>query len=155
MDRRALNDTQTNGPPAAATLTPMALHVLIALGDGPLHGYALMQQVVARGVRDVALAPGTLYRVLDRLRTDSLIAEIDRAEIDGCPVRGGGDTRRRYYRLTDHGRHAALGEKHRCVALIAAMDATALLRGRCAADTAQPAPQHQAPRQEETRCADD
>jgi len=114
-----------------------------------------MQQVVARGVRAVALAPGTLYRVLDRLRTDGLIAEIDRAEIDGRPVRGGRDTRRRYYQLTERGRHAALGEKHRFVALIAAMDATALLRGRCAADTAHPVPQGQVPRQEETRCADD
>jgi len=114
-----------------------------------------MHQVVARGVRAVALAPGTLYRVLDRLRTDGLIAEIDRAEIDGRPVRGGRDTRRRYYQLTERGRHAALGEKHRFVALIAAMDATALLRGRCAADTAHPVPQGQVPRQEETRCADD
>ena len=155
MDRRALNDTQTDGPPAAATLTPTALHVLIALGDGPLHGYALMRQVGARGVRDVALAPGTLYRVLDRLRTGGLIAEIDRGEIDGRPLRGGGDTRRRYYRLTDHGRQAALGEKHRCVALIAAMDATPLLRDGCGADTARrPAP-GRVPRQEETPCAAD
>jgi len=45
---------------------------------------------VARGCRDVALAPGTLYRLLGRLCTDGLIAEIDRAEIDGHPPRGGG-----------------------------------------------------------------
>jgi len=154
MDRRALNDTQTDGPPAAATLTPVALHVLIALGDGPLHGYALMQQVGARGVPDVALALGTLYRVLDRLRTTGLIAEIDRAEIDEHPLRGGGDTRRRYYRLTERGQHAALGEKRRLVALIAAMDATSLLRSRCAADTPPLAPQGYAPHQEETPCAE-
>ncbi len=153
MDRRALNDTQTDGPPAATPLTPVALHVLIALGDGPLHGYALMHQVVARGVRDVALAPGTLYRVLDRLRTDGLIEEIDRAEIDGCPVRGG-DTRRRYYRLTDHGRHEALGEKRRLLTLIAAMDATTLLCDPCVADTPRPAPRGHQLRPEEAPCAD-
>jgi len=154
MDRRALNATWASGPPPAPPLTPVALHVLIALGDGPRHGYALMQQVVARGVRAVALAPGTLYRLLDRLRTDGLIVEIDRAKIDGSPLRGGGETRRRYYRLTERGRHAALGEKRHCVALIAAMNATTLLRDPCVADTPHPAPQGHAPRQEETRCAD-
>ncbi len=154
MDRRALNDTRADGPLAATPLTPVTLHVLIALGDGPRHGYALMHQVVARGVQDIALAPGTLYRLLDRLRTDSLIEEIDRTEIDERPVRGGGDTRRRYYRLTERGRHAALGEKRRLVALIAAMDATTLLRDPCVADTPRPSPQGHAPRQEETRCAD-
>jgi len=154
MDRRALNDTRADGPPAATPLTPVALHILIALGDGPRHGYALMHQVVARGVRDVALAPGTLYRLLGRLRTDGLIAEIDRAEIDGHPLRGGGETRRRYYRLTARGRHAALGEKRRVVALIAAMDATTLLRDPCGADTPRPAPRGQRPRPEEPPCAD-
>jgi len=153
MDRRALNDTRADGPPAATPLTPVALHILIALGDGPRHGYALMQQVVARGVRDVALAPGTLYRLLGRLRTDGLIAEIDRAEIDGRPRRGG-VSRRRYYRLTARGRHAALGEKRRVVALIAAMDATTLLCDPCGADTPHPAPRGQQPRPEETPCAD-
>ena len=38
MDRCALNDTRTDGPPAATPLTPVALHILIALGDGPRHG---------------------------------------------------------------------------------------------------------------------
>ncbi len=153
MDRRAVGDAQADGRPAASPLTPTALHVLVALGDGPCHGYAIMHYVVARGVRDVALAPGTLYRVLDRLRTDGLIEEIDRAEIDGCPVRGG-DTRRRYYRLTDHGRHAALGEKRRLLTLIAAMDATTLRRDPCVADTPRPAPRGQQPRPGEAPCAE-
>ncbi len=149
MDRRALNDTHADGPPAATALTPVALHVLITLGDGPRHGDAIMQQVVARGVREVALAPGTLYRVLDRLRTDGLIEEID-----ARPDAGRCDTRRRYYRLTERGRRAALGEERRLVALIAAMDATTLLRGLGVADTPRPSTQGHPPRQEETRCAD-
>ncbi len=148
MDRRALNDTHADGPPAATALTPVALHVLITLGDGPRHGDAIMQQVVARGVREVALAPGTLYRVLDRLRTDGLIEEID-----ARPDAGRCDSRR-YYRLTERGRRAALGEERRLVALIAAMDATTLLRGLGVADTPRPSTQGHPPRQEETRCAD-
>ncbi len=154
MDRRALNETGADGPPTAPPLTPTALHVLVALGDGPCHGYAIMHHVVARGVRDVALAPGTLYRVLDRLRTAGLIAAIDRAAIDGRPVVGGGDTRRRPYCLTERGRQAALAEKRRVVALIAAMDATALLRDPCVADTPRPAPWGQQPRPEEAPCAE-
>ncbi len=154
MERRAVNEMQADGAPVATPLTPVALHVLIALGDGPRHGYALMPQVGARGVPAVALAPGTLYRVLYRLRTTGLIAEIDRVEIDECSLRGGGDTRRRYYRLTERGQHAALGEKRRLVALIAAMNATLLLCGRCVADTPPLAPQGDAPHQEETPCAE-
>jgi len=150
MDRRTLDDTRADGRRAAPLpLTPAALQVLVALGDGPRHGYAIMRPVVARGVRDVALAPGTLYRVLDRLRGDGLIAEID-----ARPAAAGGDTRRRSYRLTERGRHAALTEKHRLVALIAAMDATTLLHGWGAADTPHAIRHGQAPRQEEAPCAD-
>ncbi len=149
MDRRALNDTGVDGPPAATPLTPVALHVLVALGDGPRHGDARMRQVVARGIRDVTLAPGTLYRVLDKRRTAGLIEEID-----ARPVTGSGDTRRRSYRLTERGRQAVLGEKRRLMALIAAMDATALLRGLGAVDIPRPAPRGPVSRQEEVPCAD-
>ncbi len=149
MDRRALNETGADGPPTAPPLTPVALHVLVALGDGPRHGDALMHQVVARGVRDVALAPGTLYRVLDRLRTDGLITEVD-----ARPAAERDDTRHRFYRLPERGRQAVLAEKRRLVALIAAIDATALLRGLCAADTPRPAPRGPVSRQEEVPCAD-
>jgi DNA-binding PadR family transcriptional regulator len=149
MDRRALNDIPASNPPPAPPLSPVTLHVLVALGDGPRHGYAMMHQVVARGVRDVALAPGTLYRVLDRLRTDGLITEID-----ARPALERGDTRRRFYHLTERGRQAALAEKRRLVALIAAMDATTLFRDPGAADTPHPSPRGRVSRQEEAPCAD-
>ena len=149
MDRRALTDTPVSSPPPAPPLSPVALHVLVALGDGPRHGYAIMHQVVARGVRDVALAPGTLYRVLNHLRTDGLITEID-----ARPALENDDTRRRYYRLTERGRQAAFAEKRRLVALLAAMDATALFRGPCVVDIPRPSPWGHAPHTEETPCAD-
>ena len=104
MDRRALNETGADGPPTAPPLTPTALHVLVALGDGPRHGYAIMHQVVARGVRDVALAPGTLYRVLDRLRTDGLITEVD-----ARPAAERDDTRRRRAQAQDEQRERGHG----------------------------------------------
>jgi len=51
-------------------------HILRALADGEeRHGYALMEAVEAATSGKVILAPGTLYRAIDRLLEDGLIVE--------------------------------------------------------------------------------
>ena len=88
-----------------AGLPPAALHVLLAIGPGERHGYAIMGEVRRISGGAVQMGPGTLYGTIKRLLADGLIEEIgERAtnEQDG--------RRRRYYRLTSLGRTAAARE---------------------------------------------
>jgi DNA-binding PadR family transcriptional regulator len=66
-----------------------SLLVLISLGSGPKHGYAIQTDV--RAFASVALGPGTLYAVLPRLERLGLI--------EALPA----EDRRRPYRLTGLG----------------------------------------------------
>ena len=73
-----------------------AFLVLTALAGGPLHGYALVEDVLRLSDGQVRLHTGTLYGVLDRLREAGLIRAVDREEIVESRLR-------RYYALTDAG----------------------------------------------------
>ena len=46
-------------PPIPAPLTPAVFHILLALADGPLHGYAIMQAVEMSAGEE--MGPGTIY----------------------------------------------------------------------------------------------
>jgi DNA-binding PadR family transcriptional regulator len=63
-----------------------SLYILLALSDGPKHGYAIMADVA--GISGVPLGPGTLYGALARLEQRGLIEPLEPVE------------RRRPYRLT-------------------------------------------------------
>jgi len=67
----------TNGGPAGArgilALPPATFHILLALADGELHGYAIMKGVTARSEGGVRLGPGTLYGALKRLLDAGLV----------------------------------------------------------------------------------
>src|SRR5438046_10347633 len=54
-------------PEAYLPLPPATFHILLALADGELHGYAIMKGVAARSEGSVRLGPGTLYGSLKRL----------------------------------------------------------------------------------------
>ncbi len=45
-------------------LTPTTFHIILALSEGPKHGYAVMQTVSAAGVN---VGPGTVYGALHRM----------------------------------------------------------------------------------------
>lgn len=66
-----------------------SLAILLALGDGPQHGYAIMTAV--RRLTGEPLGPGTLYATLSRLEARRLI--------EALPA----EDRRRPYRLTPGG----------------------------------------------------
>lgn len=94
------------------SLPAASLHLLLALLDGELHGYALMQRVAELSDGSVKMGPGTLYGTLKRLCDEGLIEEsTDRkARVD--------TERRRYYELTSAGRETALSELARLRALV-------------------------------------
>ena len=79
------------------SLSPAALHILLALADRPSHGYAVMRRVREQSDGRVPLQTGSFYWHLTRLIEQGLIAE--------APQRSGGDSRRgSHYRLTPRGR---------------------------------------------------
>jgi DNA-binding PadR family transcriptional regulator len=77
--------------------------LLLALGVGQRHGYALISDVEQLTDGAIRLGPGTLYRSLQRMRVDGLIEELD----DTDPVDDRRAERRRSYQITDAGRDAA------------------------------------------------
>jgi DNA-binding PadR family transcriptional regulator len=93
-------------------LPPAVFHILIALGDGERHGYAVMQDVADRTGGKVRMSPGTLYGSIRKMLDDGLIEE--------CFRRGtrADDERRRYYRVTKFGRAVAAAEAARLAALL-------------------------------------
>lgn len=95
------------------TLTTAALHILVAIGPGERHGYAIMAEVERLTTGAVRLAPGTLYTTIKRLLGAGLIEESGErpdASLD--------DQRRRYYRLTPGGRAVVAAEVRRLEALV-------------------------------------
>ena len=56
-------------------LPAASLHVVFALLDGELHGYALMRRVDELSDGGVRMGPGTLYGTLNRLVEGGLIEE--------------------------------------------------------------------------------
>src|SRR5688500_14430953 len=93
-------------------LPPASMHLVLALLDGELHGYALMQRVAELSDGSVRMGAGTLYGTLNRLLADGLIVETtDRIDRDD-------DERRRYYELTGSGRAVALDELARLRTLV-------------------------------------
>ena len=92
-------------------LTPVVLHILLALADGSRaesedgtgrHGYAVAQEVEEMTDGQIRMGPGTLYGSIQRMLTSALIEEVTRART-GQP-NADEDERRRYYRLTPLGR---------------------------------------------------
>ena len=99
-------------------LTPAAFHVLLALADGPKHGYLILKDVEERTEGGVRLSTGTLYGLIKRFLDDELIVEL---------AAGGDDDRRRPYKLTLLGRDVAAAEAARLEQLVSAARAVRLL----------------------------
>ena len=78
------------------------LHILLALGDADLHGYAIMQKVSHDTSGRIRLGAGTLYGAIKRLTAAGLIAVAPRRETT--------DQRRVCYRISAAGREALCEE---------------------------------------------
>jgi DNA-binding PadR family transcriptional regulator len=101
-------------PPDSLLPLPAAtFHILMALADADRHGYAIIQEVASRTSGETKLSAGTLYRSIQRMLEQGLIAEVRERpapELD--------DERRRYYRITPFGVDVARAEARRLAALV-------------------------------------
>ncbi len=102
-------------------LKPDVFHILLVLLDGPRHGYAIMRDVAESTDGKVRMLPGALYRHLQRMLDDGVIAEVDDAA-------GGADSRRRCYAVSDFGRAVAEAEASRLAGLVRAALAKNLVK---------------------------
>src|ERR1044072_450247 len=101
-------------PEKPLPLTSSVFHILLALSDGDLHGYGIMQEVSEHTGGQIRLGPGTLYGAIKRLLGNGLIVEVDER-----PDPGLDDERRRYYRLTDFGERGVRAEVQRISKMVA------------------------------------
>jgi DNA-binding PadR family transcriptional regulator len=119
-------ENEEKGPEGYLPLTSAVLNIMLALGNGELHGYGIMREVRERTGGETRLAPGTLYRSLGQMLERGLIEESGERpdpELD--------DERRRYYRLTEFGRRVAAAEVERLEGLVQAARSKGLApRGR-------------------------
>jgi DNA-binding PadR family transcriptional regulator len=94
-------------------LPPATFHILVALTDEDRHGYAIIQDVEERTRGELRLSAGTLYRSIQRMLEQGLIAETrtrPAPELD--------DERRRYYTITAFGTAVARAEMRRLTQLV-------------------------------------
>lgn len=93
-------------------VSDLAFHILLALGDGPSHGYAIGKDVEERSNGRLDPTTGALYQSLRRLAEEGLIMAIE--------APGDRDPRRKYFALTALGRRAAAEEARRLDGLVRA-----------------------------------
>jgi DNA-binding PadR family transcriptional regulator len=94
-------------------MRPVEFYILLALAEGDLHGYGIIQTTLDRSGGEIRLDPGTLYRAIVRLADAGLLCESDRRDTDEAP-----DQRRRYYSITPQGRRVARAEAERMAGLV-------------------------------------
>src|SRR5436305_7743340 len=86
-------------------LSPAVFHILLSLGEGERHGYALKREIAKRTNGKLKLGPGVLYGSINKMLDLGLIEESNER-----PDPHLDDERRRYYRITPLGRKVARAE---------------------------------------------
>jgi DNA-binding PadR family transcriptional regulator len=104
-------------------LKPKVLHILLAVADGPRHGYSIMQEVAERTEGQVRLWPAALYGLLRELEKEDFIVESSVR-----PAAEDDDERRRYFVLTAHGKRILDAEVRRLEAIVNHARASLALR---------------------------
>ena len=102
VNRWIMSKSKENKVP---TLLDAEFHILLVLGAGEQHGYAIMKTINDHPDISYFLGPATLYRTIRRLLIRSYIEEVgDR------PDEENDDERRRYYRLSGAGHKVMVSE---------------------------------------------
>jgi DNA-binding PadR family transcriptional regulator len=91
-------ESSSSEPRNFLPLTPIVFHMLLALSNEDLHGYAIIKEVKSSTDGRVNIQTGTLYQAIKRLLDVGLIQSVE-SKID--PKLD--DERRRYYSLSDLG----------------------------------------------------
>jgi DNA-binding PadR family transcriptional regulator len=104
----------TTDPQSQLPLTPVVLHILLALANEPQgkHGYAIAREVEEVTDRHVRMGAGTLYGSIQRMLDAGLIEE---RRARGNPEQ----ERRRFYRITAFGRRVLALELTRLSEVVA------------------------------------
>ena len=89
-------------------LSTTMFHILLSLGEGERHGYALKREILTRTNGKLKLGPGVLYGSINKMLELGLIEESQER-----PDPHLDDERRRYYRITNFGRQVARAEASR------------------------------------------
>ena len=108
-----------SAPSERKALAPAVFHILLSLGAGDRHGYAIKREVEARTDGKLKLGPGVLYGSINKMLELGLIEEAEER-----PDPHLDDERRRYYRITDSGRKVAQAEAVRMRELVKLAAAT-------------------------------
>lgn len=108
-------------PEGFLPLTDIALHILLALGGGPSHGYAIGKDAEERTGGRLKPTTGGLYLALRRLRDQGLVAPAEEVSAQSS------DARRQYFELTGLGRRVLQAELRRLKAILAEAEAADLL----------------------------
>ena len=87
-------------------LSTPAFHVLLALTEGPLHGYGVMQHLTENGLE---VGPGTIYGALHRMQQAGWVEQVAAEKARG-PLK-----QRQRYGLTPEGRMVLRHEARRVV----------------------------------------
>ena len=106
-------------------LSPVVFHILLSVGEGERHGYAIKREIAARTDGKLKLGPGVLYGSINKMLELGLIEEsADRPDphLD--------DERRRYYRITPLGEAVARAETRRLAELVRMARAAGFAPGR-------------------------
>jgi len=95
-------------------LTELSLQVLLAIAEGPLHGYAIGKDVEVRTEGRLDPSTGALYQAIKRLTQDGLLKPVS------APGRGADvDARRKHFAITPAGKKAVADEIARLEQLVA------------------------------------
>jgi DNA-binding PadR family transcriptional regulator len=109
-------------PQAFLPLPTLSYYVLLALGEGDAHGWAVIKRIRELTEGTANPSSGSLYLAMVRLEDDALIAPC------ATPPGEAHDERRRYYRLTSLGRDVARAESRRLARLVRRAGALDLLQ---------------------------
>jgi DNA-binding PadR family transcriptional regulator len=96
----------------APSLSEATFLILVSLGGGPKHGYAIMKEVDDLSQHRVLLSTGTLYGAIKRLLADGWISRLD------LPEDSNDGRDRKSYALTSHGRKVLRAETQRLRELV-------------------------------------
>jgi PadR family transcriptional regulator PadR len=105
-------------------LPPQDLQLLLAVASQPLHGYAMMKAVEQQSGGALRVELGSLYRMIQRLERDGLIAQAEPFEVAPAPGRD-----RRYYAITALGHVVVTAELERLRRVLDLAAATPLWPG--------------------------
>ncbi|MEO7086567.1 MAG: helix-turn-helix transcriptional regulator [Gemmatimonadaceae bacterium] len=114
-------------PKRQLPLTAVVLHILLALADGDLHGYAIAAEIERATNGEIRTGPGTMYGSISRMLDAELIEEVSKRPASSD------DERRRYYRTTAFGRRVLSLEVERLSEVLQLARSKRVLRGSGAA----------------------